>query len=73
MRFDFHAVHEIQLAISKRVNQPACFLTSHAETPFASVSNLMRVANNVCSLCRPRASRDITVPIGKSEMIAISL
>jgi hypothetical protein len=71
MSFNLETLGEIQFTISERMNQRLCFLTSHAAPPVVTMP--IRIASSEYNLFRPRASRDITVPIGKSAMAAISL
>ena len=68
VRFDLEASDEIQLAVEIRVNQPVRLLTDQFK-----LSLLMRLTNNSRSRLRPRARRDMTVPMGKSAMVEICL
>ena len=68
VRFDLEASDEIQFAVEIGVNQPLRLLTDQF-----NVSLLIRLTNSSRSRLRPRARRDMTVPIGKSAMVEICL
>src|SRR4029078_1399976 len=67
MIFDLARVAGIDLAVDQSMQQDAGFLTVHVQA--SSPSAASQAARNSS---RARASRDITVPIGTSMIVAIS-